>query len=601
MTGSEMDQSAGRDAGVQAPGKGASSLSLAALLMMAGLLLSKLTGQLREILIVPVLGYGVVSDAFVIGFQIPDLFYQLLIGGAIQAAITPTLAAALEKQKEKRSWHSISIFINLAALAMLIAVLVGELLSPVIIPLYNSSKVPEISALAVQVSRALFPQAFFMMLAAFSIGILNAYKKFSSTAFGPSIYNVFVILAMILLGQASPSGAVRVASGIMVAACLFFIMQFTLARKEFCYYTFSFDHRDKGFRQLLYLALPTMLSGSIVQINAIIMTAFADQFEGAATSLRQATTTWQLPYGIFAVAIGNVMLPSLAGIRARQDHKAGRRLLTRSLRSTLFLTIPSAALFLAMQQDVIRAIFQWSSTYSDKTVGITASILKWYCLAIVAQSVVFIINQAFYACRQTRIALFNGLLTLALNSFLCLMLTRWVKLGVDSLSLAYMVTSIISSALLYYMFRRLFPQYAPRRLWPFWVRASICASVLLVIVLLLNLLPFQPETKFLQLLWFGLRALAGIVGYLAAAIFLKMPEAQTALEKIKTILKKSAALLRFYPGGARKPAAISERAGKSLGHFAANIKNGAVSGLAKVVDAVKMLIRKITGIFRHNR
>ncbi|HBP39241.1 MAG TPA: hypothetical protein DD640_11000, partial [Clostridiales bacterium] len=199
------------------------SLSVAAIIMMIGLLLSKLTGQLREILIVPILGYGTVSDAFIIGFQIPDLFYQLLIGGAIQAAITPTLAAAIERKKEREGWHSISIFINLSAMAVLAAVILGEILSPVLIPLYNQGKAAETVELAIRVSQALFPQVFFMMMAALCIGILNAYRKFTSTSFGPSVYNLCVVLAMVLLGQASALGAVRVAAGVMLAACVYFI------------------------------------------------------------------------------------------------------------------------------------------------------------------------------------------------------------------------------------------------------------------------------------------------------------------------------------------------------------------------------------------
>jgi putative peptidoglycan lipid II flippase len=537
------------------PRKAASqSFTLAAVLMMIGLLLSKLTGQLREILIVPVLGYGVVSDAFIIGFQIPDLFYQLLIGGAIQAAITPTLAAGLEKRMAGKSWRSISIFINLAALAMLVAVLAGELLAPLIIPLYNGGKDPSIAPIAVLVSRALFPQAFFMMLAALCIGILNAYKKFSSTAFGPSIYNIFVILAMVFLGQATAMGAVRTASGVMLAACLFFIMQMILARKEFKRYVFSFDFRDTGFRKLLFLAVPTMLSGSIVQINAIILTGFANQFAGAATSLRQATTTWQLPYGIFAVAIGNVMLPSLAALSARQDQAGSRLLLTKSLRSALFLTLPSAALFLVLRQDVIRGIFQWGARYSNQTVTVTASILLWYCLAIVAQTFVFLLNQAYYARHQTRIALINGLVTLVMNSLLCYGLTRWTNLGVSSLSLAYSLTSCFSAAFLYFLYRRLYPKAAPRRLWTFMVKVSICASVLMLMVIALNLLPFEPSGKAMQLVWLFARFISGGAAFFTAAWLLKMPEARSTIAKIgHTWSRCKSWFLRSPAGGGTTP------------------------------------------------
>ena len=66
----------------------ATSMSLAALLMMAGLLVSKITGQLREILVPYEFGgIGIGAEAYNLSFQIPDLFYQLLVGGAIQAEI----------------------------------------------------------------------------------------------------------------------------------------------------------------------------------------------------------------------------------------------------------------------------------------------------------------------------------------------------------------------------------------------------------------------------------------------------------------------------------------------------------------------------------
>jgi putative peptidoglycan lipid II flippase len=282
------------------------------------------------------------------------------------------------------------------------------------------------------------------------------------------------------------------------------------------------------------------------------MTAFADQFEGAVTSLRNATTTWQLPYGIFAVAIGSVMLPSLAGIHARQDHKAGRILLTRSLRSALFLTIPPAALFLAMRQDVIRAIFQWNSSYTEQMVNVTGSVLKWYCLAIVTQTVIFIINQAFYARHQTRIALINGLATLALNSLLCLLLTRLIKMGVDGLSLAYMTTSCSSAVFLYLLYKRMFPGSSPKRFWPFWIRCFICTTAMLIVVLLLNVLPVGRGTKLLQLIWLAFRMLAGIAVYLAAAWLIKIPEALSAFRKIKAMGTKLASVLKKRSDGTGK-------------------------------------------------
>ncbi len=508
------------------------NLRLATLIMMAGLLLSKISGHLREILIVPMLGYGVVSDAFIIGFQIPDLFYQLLVGGAIGAAVTPTLSQALEKGEEGKGWRSLSILINYAALGMLAAVLLGEWLSPQLLALYNSSKDPAITDLAVRVSRALFPQVFFMMLAALCIGILNAYRQFGRTSFGPSIYNIAVVLAMILLGERSERGAVRVAAGVMGAAAIYFIFQAIMAAPLLKQYSLSLDYKDPGFRQMVRLAVPTLISGSIVQVNTIILTGFADQFPGAATSLRNAATTWQLPYGIFVVAIGNVMLPSLARYHAAQDESSSSQLFGQSLRQALFLMIPAAALILSMQQDVIRAIFQWSSSYSAEQVITAASVLRWYALAMIAQTIVFLTNQAFYARKMTRVALVNGLVTLVLNPLLCLILLRGFKMDISGLSLAYTLTSTVSAFFLYRMHAFIAPQATPRHIGGYLLRLMAAASAMMVLLLFLNRISYVPQGKLFELIWLFARSALALLVFLGVAVLMHVQEASNLLTTV---------------------------------------------------------------------
>ncbi|NCC74950.1 MAG: murein biosynthesis integral membrane protein MurJ [Clostridia bacterium] len=510
------------------------NVRVATLIMMAGLLLSKLSGHLREILIVPMLGYGVVSDAFIIGFQIPDLFYQLLVGGAIGAAVTPSLSHALEKGEESKGWRSLSILINYAALAMLVAVLLGEILSPQLLAFYNSSKDPAITDLAVRVSRALFPQVFFMMLAALCIGILNAYRQFGRTSFGPSVYNIVVVLAMVLLGERSANGAVRVAAGVMGAAAVYFMFQAVMAGPLLKNYTWSLDHQDPGFRQMVHLAVPTLISGSIVQVNTIILTGFADQFPGAATSLRNAATTWQLPYGIFVVAIGNVMLPSLARHHAAQDETSSSQLFSQSLRQALFLMIPSAALVLAMQEDVIRAIFKWSSSYSAEQVTTAASVLRWYALAMIAQTFVFLTNQAFYARKMTRVALVNGLLTLILNPLLCLVLLKGFRMDISGLSLAYTLTSIVSAIFLFRTYAYVAPRATPHHLSGYLLRLMAAASAMMVLLLFLNRVGYVPQGKIHELTWLFIRSALAMLVFLGVAVLLRLKEASNLLATVHT-------------------------------------------------------------------
>jgi len=534
--------------------KSTASMALATFLMIIGLTLSKGTGFLREIFIGLQFGNGTIpADAFYLGFQIPDLFFQLLVGGSIQAAITPTLARSLERNEQKSGWRSVSIFITLMSVIMLVVTLLGMLLSDLIFPLIYPENNAAMINLAAQVSKALFPQVFFMMLAALCIGILNAYKKFSSTAFGPTIYNVFVVLSIIVLGgtsqlasikmgfmSVSPEKAVQyTAVGITISAAIYFVYQFYMSRSELRSFRFSLDLHDEGFRTLLRLAVPTMISASIVQINLIVINRFTDGFDkGIIQSLQNAKTIWQLPYGIFAVAVGSVMMPTLAAKFASKDTKGARILLGKSLRNALFLTIPSAGLLFALSSDVVPAIFKWNSKYNMDAAAITATILMGYCIAVIAQTVVFIYNQAFYAIGKTKIPLLTGVLSMVLIAGFCGilkslgMLESASEAGAIWLSLAYSVTSVVSALVLSIIYKKN-RQLAPRSLAAFFVRCFICLGVLLLVLYTFNVLPVDPQTKIGELSWLGVRAAGGSAVYLLAARAMQMRELSSFLYRIK--------------------------------------------------------------------
>jgi len=518
------------------------SMALATFLMIIGLTLSKGTGFLREILIGIKFGFlNVQADAFYLGFQIPDLFFQLLVGGSIQAAITPSLARSIERGDQKRGWRSVSIFITMMTVIMLAATTLGMLLSDWIFPLIYSGTAKEIVSLAAQSSKALFPQVFFMMLAALCIGILNAYKKFSSTAFGPTIYNICVVISILVFGKQTNQAVINTAIGITASAGVYFLLQFFMARRELKSFRLSLDTHDEGFRELLRLAVPTMISASIVQLNTIIITIFTGGFgenSGIIQSLNNAKTIWQLPYGIFAVAVGSVMLPSLSAHFAAQDNKSARVLLGKSLRNALFLTIPSAGLLLALRHDVVPAILKWTPSYKPESGETTALILMGYCLAVIFQTVVFIYNQAFYAIGKTKIPLYTGALSMVLISGFCFILKSLDLLkpgsvvGALGLSLAYSLTSIITALILSAVYRK-DRQLAPRNLAAFIVRSCICLGVLLLVVYAINVFPVNPQNKFGQLVWLAVRASAGFGGYLLAARAMQMKELSSFVDRIR--------------------------------------------------------------------
>jgi putative peptidoglycan lipid II flippase len=516
------------------------SIALATFLMILGLTLSKSTGFLREIFIGLKFGYeNIYAEAFYLGFQIPDLFFLLLVGGSIQAAITPTLARSLRRGDSANGWRSVSIFISTISVIMLAVTLIGVMLSDLIIPLIYASKDADVVRLAAQSSKALFPQVFFMMLAALCIGILNAYKKFSSTAFGPTFYNICVVLSIFLLADTTNQAVIRTAIGITISSAVFFILQFYMARRELKNFHFSLAWKDEGFRVLLSLAIPTMISASIVQMNTIIITIFTGGFsDGILQSLNWAKTIWQLPYGIFAVAVGSVMLPSLSAHFAAKDTESARNLLGGSLRNALFMTIPSAGLLLMLNLDVVPAIFKWTDTYSSFVGETTAMILIGYCVAVIMQTIVFIYNQAFYAIGKTKVPLFVGTLSMALTALFCFIFLAILPDRLDplGLSMAYSLTSTISALVLAGIYRK-DRLMAPTGFRDFAARSLICLCVLLLTLFGMNMIPVHPNTKVWELFWLAVRSLVGVAAYMATARLLHMTELKAFTDKIVGMIR----------------------------------------------------------------
>ena len=523
------------------PAKAAKSITFSTIIMIIGLLLSKGSGFLRTVIIGHVFSENY-RDAFIAAFLIPDFVFALLVGGSIQSAITPTLSKAIEQKTQKKAWRGVSIFITWMSLFVLTFVVVCEVFSNYLYKAFNQGKSEDVVRLAGNMARTLYPQIFFMMLAALCIGVLNAYKKFGSTAFGPPIYNICVLLAIGLLGASNEESLYLTGVGVMAAAMIYFVFQLFMGRREMVHYRPSLDTKDPEFRRLFKLAIPILISASIVQVNMLLLNSFATRFgDGPLYALNSASTLWQLPYGIFAVGIGNVMLPSLASHFANKDYKESSKLLSTSIKNALFLTIPCAGIFLIMPLDIVKTLLQWSANFTDKNAEMAALFLTGYCAAIVIQSVIFILNQAFYAIGQTRFPLFAGIVSMIVNFGMCILLVN-LGCGAMCLTISYSVSCLVRMILLAYVYTTRHKKLAPRRMRAFLIKSVICLAALLLALYLISLVPFNQTGKVRQFAWLGARGLFAFAVYFGMAFALRMEELQIAYDRyIRRFFKKKSA------------------------------------------------------------
>ena len=514
--------------------------ALSAFIVGLGLVITKCSGLLRDIIVSMRFSEDLFRDGFTLAFTIPDLFYNLLVGGAIYSTVAPYMSAQLAVGKEKQGIRTVSIFISVVCIVMLACCTLGSLFSEPIYALYalRSNDIdPHVLSLAAQASKMLFPQIFFIMLAALCNGILNSYRRFGITSFGPVLYNILVLVVIFFFGGNSLTKLVMTTGGILAASVIYFVFQYSLGFRQMRQFRFIFKPADKEFLMLFRRAIPILISASITQINVVVLNHFALMFDqGSVYGFRNASTIWQIPYSVFVVAITTVMTPELAGDYESKNYSKASDLISSSMKSALFMTIPSAAFIAVLNLDVVKAIYQWTSSYTDRNAQTAATFLLGFCSAIITATVIHVFNQAFYAIGQTRLPLAAGILGLVINPVACQIM---VSLGVGplSLSLAYSFTNICQMVMLAiaYCRRR---ELAPHGIIKFLLKAALSVAVMAGTVYVMDIFMPAQGGKAAQLAIIALKGIVAVAVYFAIAVIIRMEEATYWIGRFKHIIKR---------------------------------------------------------------
>lgn len=430
-------------------------------MIMLSVLLSRLLGFFRTALIPARMGgYSNVADAYNAAFQIPDLMYGLLVGGAIAASLIPMLTGYVEKDKEKEGWRVVGTYINVMMIIMFIFCALGVVFAPQLMNLVArgfQDSPPEKMALAIKLTRILMPISFFMMLSGFCNGILNSYSRFAAAAFGPCLYNLATVLSIAFLSNENPAdnyGVAKVVVGIVVCAFLYFIMQLLFTKPHLSEYKLNLDFHHPDFKKMIRLAIPTLLTSAFVQINFIVSKYYTTFFdEGSLSALEVAGKTWQMPLGIIAQAVGVAILPSLSALYAFKKLDELGNKLNSALRFVFFLAVPSAVGLALVSRPAIQVLFNWGNL-TREGVLLTATMLVFYSFSIVTQSINTIMNRAFYSTKNSTIPFLAGSIGMIVNLLLAYLITVKTEMGAEGVALAYSIATIFITGTLVLLFKK---------------------------------------------------------------------------------------------------------------------------------------------------
>jgi len=431
-------------------GKG---LSRTAALVMFATFLSRITGFLRTVLITNIMLPRGYSDEFLVAFSLPDLAFELLVGGAIAAAIIPILSSSISKGNETEGWKAIGTFLNITVIAFIFISLVFYVFTPSFVGMaaIGYERGTEEFNLVVKLTRILLPSSLFMILAGQCNGILNAYNRFAAAAFGPVLYNLCVMISIAVFGAKSVE---LTTFGVTFSAMIYFLVQLLFTWKHFRLYRPKLYLKDETFIRLFKLAVPSLAASAVVYVKAIISKSFSTEFaQNSVTMMNNANLTWQLPLGIFAQSLGVAMLPTLSSQYALEEKENYKRVLNKGLRTVMALCIPSTMIMIVLNREIMQILFKWSSM-SEYEIAMNGLALLAYAPALLFQSVVVILNRAFYSIQNTRIPLLIGVGTIGANIAANLYFANYTDFGAIGTAMAYVLTVMINAFLLIVLFSR---------------------------------------------------------------------------------------------------------------------------------------------------
>jgi putative peptidoglycan lipid II flippase len=509
----------------------ASSTTKSAVTMSLMTVLSRITGLFRWSAIGAALGLSVsnVADAYNLAYVMPNMVYELILGGILTSVFIPVFVEYKTKQSPEAAWEVANKVLTLAIVLLVSMTLFCWAFTPFLVKIQTFAGQEGLRKQAEFFFYFFAPTIIFFGLSAIFGGMLNTYKLFFIPAFTPILNNVILIgTAILYYFYPKQVGLGGLALGTTVGVAVMAFAQIPALYKLGWRFKWELDFKDPAFKKFITLATPMFLYVGLNQVALTIRNNFAASIQGGVAAMQYGFTFFQLPYGIFAVSITTVLYPTLSQHAVQKDWDKFRENVSQGIRWSLFIIIPCAIGYFFLSEPIIRLVMERGRFHSGDT-HLLATVLSCYSLALLPYTLTLLFTRSFYALQDTRTPTIVILMGVFLTAAGCYALVG--KYGVPGISLAYGIQYYGMAIFLAYLLRKKIRRLDGRRIGISVIKSSIASTVMGVVVYYLarylfqlNGLPFIQHKFLSDLISLGISILVGGVVYLGMVSVLKMDE-----------------------------------------------------------------------------
>ena len=440
-------------------------------IMALGTIISRITGFIRGILIVAVLGTALLADTYNVANTMPNILYNLLVGGALTAIFIPQLVRSFDHEDGGDGFAS--RLITTISLILLALVAIGVYFAPALVRLYAPEFfTPGFEAekeIAVAFTRYCLPQIFFLGLFTMLGQVANARGSFGPLMWAPIANNIvgivlfggFLLVSSDFTVDTITSTQIQILGwgttlSVVVQALVLFPVIKRLGIKLRPQWGVAGLGKSFGLAgwTLLYVLISQL--GYLVTVNVATSAAVRSAQEGISRGVGYTPYTYAyyvmlLPYSIVTISIITAILPHISRLALAKNNDEVRAQLIRAIKLVGVITIPSAVAFLFFGSFITEVIFVGIPVSDARYIGYVLSALSF---GLVAFSINLILIRGFNAFEDTRTQVISifiiNVISVGLSYlFLHLLQNQWVTVGLGAaFSISYLVGLLITLSLL---------------------------------------------------------------------------------------------------------------------------------------------------------
>ena len=396
---------AGRPAPSQSLGRASRTMAIASAA-------SRLTGFLRSLAVTAAIGVALVGNAYNTANTLPNIVYELLLGGVLTSVIVPLLVQAQERDRDRGVAYTQRL-LSLAVAGLAGATLLATVAAPLLTVLYSSGSGPK-SELTTLFAYLLLPEIFFYGLGAMIGAVLNTRGVFGPPAWAPVLNNVVVIVVAGLFiaitsgrdvtGSLTTGETLLLGIGTTLGIVAQALVLLPALRRTGFRWKFRLDLRGSRLGEAGPLALWVIGYVVVSQIGYLIQLRLAngvpDDLPGVAT-FTNASLLFQMPYGILGVSLLTALMPRMSRAAARGDREGLLSDLSLGARLSALALLPVTALFIVLGPAIGTVIYGHGRTdvSAARTIG---EVLAFSAFGLVPFAITMLQLRVFYAVKDAR-------------------------------------------------------------------------------------------------------------------------------------------------------------------------------------------------------